>query len=124
MAAIFIADVLVTTATGTGVQVCSYTVPTGKTFDLRVIGCGGDVTTFSTTEAHMGYVYPEIAGTAKRGLEVRVMQGDVTGIAIQYLVVPIPGGLLFPAGTSIRVLCDPATTTSTRWRGIIIGDEQ
>jgi hypothetical protein len=123
MARIFLAEVLVTTASGSGVDVAVYDVPSGKSFTLKVLGMGGDATTWSTTEAVLGYVYPEIAGVDKRGLEVRVMQGDVTGISIQYLIVPIPGGVTFSGGESIQVECDPATTTSTRWRGIIIGDE-
>lgn len=123
MARIFVADIVTTTNTGTGVVVASYTVPTGKTFTLKVLGIGGEPTTWSTTETHLGYVYPVIAGVNKRGLELRIMQGDTVGHNIQYLIIPIPGGVTFSAGETIEIKCDPATTTSTRWRGVIIGDE-
>jgi hypothetical protein len=123
MARIFQADLITTTASGTGVNVSTYTVPTSKTFTLKVLGMGGEPTTWTTTEASLGYVYPKIAGVDKRGLEVRIMAGDVTGINIQYLIIPIPGGVTFAAAETVQVNCDPAGTTSTRWRGVIIGDE-
>jgi len=123
MARVIVASVLTTTAAGTRVEVCSYTVPPGKKFILKVIGCGGEPTTWSTTEASLGYVYPGVNSTDFRGMEVRNMQGDATGVNIQYLIVPIPGGIEFTAGEKIGIYCDPAGTTSSRWKGIIIGDE-
>lgn len=123
MVRVLIASVLTTTTTTANQTVATYTVPSGKKFNLRVIGLGGEPTTWSTTEVSMGYVWLDINGTDYRGIEVRNMQGDATGVNIQYLIIPIPGGIDFSAGETITIECTPTTTTSARWKGIIIGDE-
>jgi len=123
MTTVLIAQVLTTTTTTANQIVASYTVPSGKTFKLKVIGIGGEPTTWSTTELSMGYVWLRINGVDYRGIELRNMQGDATGVNIQYLIIPIPEGITFPGGTTIEIVCTPTTTTSARWKGIIIGEE-
>ena len=123
MVRVLVANILTTTSTTANQTIVSYTVSTGKTLNLRVIGLGAEPTSWTTTEKDHGYCWVDVAGTDYRGLEVRGMAGDATGVNIQYLIVPIPGGIDFAAGTVIKIECTPATTTSTRWKGIIIGDE-
>jgi len=123
MTTVIVAQVLTTTTTTANQTIASYTVPSGKTFKLKVIGLGGEPTTWSTSELSMGYCWLDIDGTDYRGIEVRNMQGDATGVNIQYLIIPIPEGVDFSAGQVIKIECTPATTTSARWKGIIIGDE-
>lgn len=127
MTRVLVSNVLTTTSSGADLEVCRYEVPLGKKFNLRVLVLGGEPTTFSTTESSLGYVYLSVyeplAGWANyRGIEVRNMQGDVTGVNIQYLVIPIPGGIDFTQGEIVAIRCSPTTTTSSRWKGTIIGD--
>lgn len=122
MTRIIVANVLTTTTTTANQQVASYTVPTGKKFKLLLLGLGGEPTTWSTTETSLGYVWLDISEVDYRGIEVRAMAGDATGVNIQYLILPIPEGIEFTAGEVIKIECTPAGTTSTRWKGIIIGD--
>jgi hypothetical protein len=123
MARIIVANILTTTTTTANQTIAQYTVPTGKTFTLKLLGLGGEPTTWSTTELSMGYCWVDIGGTDYRGIELRAMQGDATGVNIQYLILPIPNGIQFNAGETIKIECTPTTTTSARWKGIIIGDE-
>ena len=122
MTRVMIANV-VTTTSATQTTVATYTVPTGKTFKLYLLVIGGEPTAWSTTEASLGYIWLDVNGTDYRGIELRAMQGDATGVNIQYLVLPIPGGIEFTAGETITIECLPAGTTSTRWKGVIIGEE-
>lgn len=123
MTTVLVASVLTTTTTTANQTIATYTVTTGKTLNLRVIGMGSEPTTWSTSELSLGYCWLDINNTDYRGIEVRGMQGDATGVNIMYLIIPIPEGINFAAGTIITIECTPATTTSTRWKGIIIGDE-
>jgi hypothetical protein len=126
-------NVLTTTATGTQ-QVLSYTVPSGYTFKLYQILIGVEPTTWTTDELHLGYIYVNINGVDYLGIQARGMQGDVTGIygsrgafpeqtGSFAFPLPIFEDVEFNSGETITIYASPATTTSTRWRATIIGDE-
>jgi len=125
-----------TTTTG-NFTIVKYTVPDGYKFILKNVVLVAEPSTFSTTEAILGRAYLQINGTDCRGIEITGMQGDVTGIysgggknnlttfgAGFVLSIPIPLGVEFVTGTVIKVIANVASTTSTRWLGVIIGVEE
>lgn len=133
---IIISNALTTTATGT-FEVISYTVPSGYKLKLKNITIGGEPTTWSTTEANLGYCYLQINGVDYRGLEDRAMQGDAVGIygsvgsGKDGLTGTFGAGFVLSSslydielneGDVIKVIASPASTTSTRWRATIIAD--
>ena len=134
-----VSGVLTTTASGT-YEVLSYTVPSGNTFRLEHVLIGGEPTSWSTSESFLGYAYLKVNDTEYRGIETRNMQGDICGVygagrgvpkncgfllfgGSFGLSIPVPDNIEFPAGTVIKIMCKAEGTTSSRWRGTLIGKE-
>jgi len=134
---VVVSNAITTTSTGT-YEVISYTVPSNCRLRIKAIVIGGEPTTWSTTEANLGYVYLQINGVNYRGIEARAMQGDIVGIygqagrGGQNLLTTFGAGFALPIfifdelvldeNSVVKVIAEPSTTTSTRWRGTIIGE--
>ena len=134
-----VSNFITTTETGT-YEVLSYTVPSGYKFVFKDLIAGGEPTSWSTTETYLGYAYLQIDGVDYRGIEARGMQGDLCGVygagrgvakhtptypgGSFALPIPIFQGVEFGAGAVIKVMAQVATTTSSRWKGTLIGVEE
>lgn len=78
----------------------------------------GYYTTYSATEAALGVVFMDIAGT--NVFEARIQNTDLASLA-GVIVIPFGDGILFNGSQTISWQVTPAATTSMRWWGAFFG---
>ena len=111
---------LVTTATTADQVILTYTVTAGKTFYMEYLAISARLTTFATTATFFG------ASSLENPSATKLFTIDCAGAGITappitlWFAEPIP----IAAGTVIRVVCTPNSTTSYTWKANVGGYEK
>jgi len=107
---------LTTTAVTAEQSIVSNTPSSSTSFKCATIS--GYLTTYSATEAALGVVFVDVAGT--NCYEARMQNTDLASLA-GVIVIPWGDGLLFSGSEAIAWQVTPASTTSMRWWGAFWG---
>jgi hypothetical protein len=108
----------VTTTTAADQVILTYTVTAGKTFYLTYLRIDTRLTTFATTATNFGYTSLESPAGTKLLTQMQAGAGITVMPPYAFLkTVPIA------AGTVIRVVCTPSSTTSYTWQANFGGYE-
>jgi hypothetical protein len=110
---------LVTTAVTADQVVLTYTVTAGKTFYLQYLRVDTRLTTFATTATYFGATSLENPAATKLLTQMQAGAG-ITDMPPLGFAEPIP----IAAGTVIRVVCTPSSTTSYTWQANFGGYEK
>lgn len=110
---------LVTTAVTADQVILTYTVTGGKTFYLEYFRVDTRLTSFATTATYFGMTSLENPSGTKLITQMQAGAG-ITIIPPIDFTEPIPIG----AGTVIRVVCTPSSTTSYTWQANFGGYEK
>ena len=107
----------ITTTTTTAEQTIVSNTPASST-SFKCATCSGYLTTYSATEAALGVVFIDVAGS--NVYEARMQNTDLASLA-GVIVIPWGDGLTFNGSQAIAWQTTPAATTSTRWWGAFWG---
>jgi hypothetical protein len=88
------------------------------TTSFKCISISGYLTTYSATEAALGIVFFDVAGT--NVYEARMQNTDLASLA-SVIVIPLGDGITFSGAQAIAWQVTPAAATSTRWYGTMWG---
>lgn len=110
---------LVTTAVTADQVILTYTVTAGKTFYLEYLQVDTRLTTFATTATYFGMTSLENPSGTKLITQMQAGAGIVARPIITFSE-PLP----IAAGTVIRVVCTPSSTTSYTWQANFGGYEK
>jgi hypothetical protein len=110
---------LVTTAATADQVILTYTVTAGKTFYLEYLQVDTRLTTFATTATYFGMASLENPSGTKLITQMQAGAGIVAKPPISF-TEPLP----IAAGTVIRVVCTPSSTTSYTWQANFGGYEK
>ena len=106
------------TSTATTAEQTIVTGTPAATTSFKCATVSGYYTTYSATEAALGVVFIDIAGT--NVFEARVQNTDLASLA-GVIVIPWGDGSTFNGSQAIAWQVTPAGTTSTRWFGAFFG---
>jgi hypothetical protein len=107
-----------TTTAVTADQVITSFTPTNTTSWKSTMVCGF-LTTYSGTEANLGTVKLQQAGTDKAEFRIQNTDNDsLPGI----IVIPWGDGVVFNGTDVVRWIVTPASTTSMRWTASLFGE--
>lgn len=124
MERVVVSNVVQTTQRGSGI-VCEYTVPTtdaNKRFYLYTIILGIEPEYLADSVEYLGEIWVRINDRDYKSLGLRNFQGLQVGGFQNVIVIPIPEGLTFVPGESIKILFESVTYTPVRWKGALIGE--
>lgn len=107
---------LTSTATTAEQNITTFT-PTNAT-SWKCATCSGYLTTYSATEAALGVVFIDLAGT--NVYEARMQNTDLASLA-GVIVIPWGDGIVFSGSQVLAWQVTPAAATSTRWWGAFFG---
>src|SRR5262245_3859031 len=111
---------LVTTATTADQVILTFTVTSGKTFYLQYVNVTARLTTFAATATNFGNASLESPASTKLATAIIANAGVINPPYAIEFPEPIP----IAAGTVVRVVCTPATTTSYTWQASFGGYER
>ena len=106
------------TSTATTAEQSIVTNTPANNISFKCATVSGYYTTYSATEAALGVVFMDIAGT--NVFEARIQNTDLASLA-GVIVIPFGDGILFNGSQTINWQVTPAATTSTRWWGAFFG---
>lgn len=109
-----------TTSASADQVLLTYTVTGGKTFYLEYFDVACRLTTFAATATNFGDASLESPASTKLYTQIISGTGVTPSPIGQILAEPIP----IAAGTVIRIVCTPSTTTSYLWRANLGGYEK
>jgi hypothetical protein len=110
---------LVTTAATADQVILTYTVTAGKGFYLEYFRVDTRLTTFATTATYFGMASLENPSGSKLITQMQAGAG-ITNMPPLVFTEPVP----IAAGTVIRVVCTPSSTTSYTWQANLGGYEK
>lgn len=87
---------------------------------FKCISVSGYLTTYSATEAALGVVFFDVAGT--NVYEARMQNTDLASLA-SVIVIPWGDGITFSGSQALLWEVTPAAVTSTRWFGTLWGQD-
>lgn len=106
------------TSTATTAEQTIVTNTPANNISFKCATVSGYYTTYSATEAALGVVFMDIAGT--NVFEARIQNTDLASLA-GVIVIPFGDGILFNGSQTINWQVTPAATTSIRWWGAFFG---
>lgn len=107
---------LTTTAVTAEQNIVTGTPVATTSFKCAVVS--GYYTTYSATEASLGVVFIDVAGT--NVFEARIQNTDLASLA-GVIVIPWGDGITFNGSQALSWQVTPASTTSMRWWGAFFG---
>jgi hypothetical protein len=117
---------LVTTSV-TGEQVILSVTVAGSPYSIKLMTLGAAYTTYSATEAYMGFGRFQLDWNLGAGWETKDRGPAFVNTDLDnnspLLVRPLGAGLSLAVGQKIRGICNPATATSIRWNCSIWGNQ-
>ena len=125
MAAVLQHGILVTTSTASDQQILSYTVA-GSNFTALILTLGAAFTSYSATEAYLGFGRFQFYENGGSGWETKDRSPAFVNTDLDnnnpLIIRPLGAGQVFTIGQKIRGICTPATATSIRWACSIWGN--
>jgi hypothetical protein len=107
---------LTSTATTAEQTIVTGTPSSSASFKCATVS--GYLTTYSATEANMGVVFIDVAGS--NVFEARMQNTDLASLA-GVIVIPWGDGIQFNGSQALAWQVTPAAATSTRWWGAFFG---
>lgn len=122
MAAFMDHAVLVTTSTAANQQIYTYTA-TGN-LSMKLLTLGAAYTTYSATEAYLGFGRIQIDTTGSWVTVDRSPAFVNTDLDNNnpLIIRPLGAGQILATGNKIRAICTPTVATSIRWAFSVWGD--
>jgi uncharacterized membrane protein YoaK (UPF0700 family) len=111
---------LVTTTVTADQVILTYTVTSGKTFYLMGYNVTARLTTYAATATNFGVSSLENPSGTKLNTCMIANAGVINPPYDEFFSEPMP----IAAGTVIRIVCTPSSTTSYTWQGNLFGYEK
>lgn len=115
---------LVTTSVTADQVILTHTV-SGSTFTIKLLILGAAYTTYSATEAYLGFGRFQLdltgGGWVSKDRSPAFVNTDLDNNS-PLIIRPMMSGQALIVGDDIRAVCTPATATSIRWNASIWGE--
>lgn len=126
MAAFMGHTVLVTTSVASNQEIYSYTV-SGSALTIKLLTLGAAYTTYSGTEAYLGFGRFQFDFNGGSGWETKDRSPAFVNTDLDnnnpLIIRPLGTGEVLSVGQKVRSICTPATATSIRWASSVWGEQ-